>query len=491
MKMHIFAIGMGFLVGVSNAASSWYCFDMRIGGDKTGSNGLKNQDTACNICIWQEGTGASRRCKKGITQNSGNWFGTGYGDGNCIKDVRGWDAGLDTFMETDCHDGLWMDRFLVRESVNHKNHPDALHVWGASNSHGWCLSKDYDDHHGFGDGTASKCWKTLRFNYDGSAHGWIHYGWHERNLPVNEGHNIGTMTGSVMHARVSCHRNSMCVGFARHDNGQTFFKQKGTGFDISKPFRSNTPGWRWHYMTYRAPNEYSGNQLYYNVYPTCACDGDVIKNDRDGDWCWLKQYDTWCEWFDGSNIVAGWEWTRCEWNGDMRVDCAPTPRCECDYWGTYLNHQDGHWCYLEQTPCMMDDGYLAGADWTWARCEWEGKTQVHCPGIVGSITDVGYGRRLEDSSEEEELGGGNAGSGGGGGADARQLEGGYWEDLSEDVLPGTTDGRPGGPTLSHDDVLEADMHLLEEDMQAIREGTQGMDLMNGVNGAAAAPAATP
>jgi len=143
------------------------CFDMEAGNkDLSGGDDEINEETACNICTRTARDGkwiSPKRCKKNIKNNI-------Y---DCIESAHMHRIdNVDFYVQTDCLDGMWLDRLLVKNTWWQGTRGPKWKYWGKNNDFGWCLSKDMSDHNVFRAKTNGKCYGTLRFRPDGSAWGW-------------------------------------------------------------------------------------------------------------------------------------------------------------------------------------------------------------------------------------------------------------------------------------------------------------------------------
>jgi len=91
-----------------------------------------------------------------------------------------------------------------------------------------------------------------------------------------------------------------------------------------------------------------------------------------------------CEWTLKQCTDMGYSKESCTRNG---CGDASQTTCTCDDKGVQPNAEHGDWCYLAKTPCTLVSGDEV-PDWSWARCEWAGKTQLECKSVEQGLADV-------------------------------------------------------------------------------------------------------
>merc|ERR1719461_2177398 len=100
----------GFLIGATNA-QFYLEFDLEADDFDFGEDDERNEETKCTICAWQFSW--NKVCKNGMENHDQDLNASGT-----IELGADWDENLDTFVETDCNDGMWIDRFEIYDTCN-------------------------------------------------------------------------------------------------------------------------------------------------------------------------------------------------------------------------------------------------------------------------------------------------------------------------------------------------------------------------------------
>jgi len=128
--------------------------------------------TNSKVCAWQEWS--SRRCQWGVKRERSEnpnwawqWGSIKFPDGSLDKHK-------DLYVQIYGNDALWVDRFAAW----HPGWDEWTKEWGSSNTQGWCLSTDRNDHLDWNhDGyaqhvTAGQCYYQVKLATNGNVYGW-------------------------------------------------------------------------------------------------------------------------------------------------------------------------------------------------------------------------------------------------------------------------------------------------------------------------------
>lgn len=128
-----------------------------------------HETTNSKVCAWLDGEYSSRQCQSGMKRESQHWGTLDFPDGSL-------DEKKDLYVQIYGSDALWVDRFLVRGFSIYGRHKWERY-YGESNSHGWCLSTDRNDHLDWNSDDLSQsvpdnqCYYQVKLSPDGNVYG--------------------------------------------------------------------------------------------------------------------------------------------------------------------------------------------------------------------------------------------------------------------------------------------------------------------------------
>lgn len=145
-------------------------FDIESGGqDFSGDfEDEIDEETGSYICAWQEWS--AWKCQYGVKRDLGEWGSIDFPDGSLDKNK-------DIYVQIYGTDNLWVDRFAAMRDGS----DEWTKYWGSSNSQGWCLSADRNDHLDWNHDdyaqhvTAGECYYQVKLATNGNVYGW-HFG---------------------------------------------------------------------------------------------------------------------------------------------------------------------------------------------------------------------------------------------------------------------------------------------------------------------------